>query len=584
MSWIFGCFSENIDESTAKIFESIHTMPIQLFKTTSLYLAVGGNKNAAFTSKDLDQVVDESKSWVVSGVGLITDGQNQKIMSSTDWSKLLETDNFNVEKLNGHFVVVIWGNDRSVKIYNDIIGLRTIYVSHQKNQIIFSTELAWVTKNLNFPKINLEVLGSRWLTFNQLSHSCLINGVERLSAGGKIEIKNSRINNEKGNWIPKITDATEESFSNGVGSFLFPQSKLDYPITLGLSGGLDSRTLLALAFRNTSKKLNENFQIHSFGDKSDPDYLIAAEISKKIGIEHTLLSTNITYDEDFIRKLSNYSSNALLVEPVSAFLKNIYFDDQYFLDKIVIDGANGEIARRQFYNRLFLKGKNDLEKRNVNNIFKHLRVNRADVFIPEVTTEMENGCLRDIENIFEVLPAIEEVGSEKFVDLLAIKYRFPNYFGPEQSRLDKKIISYMPYSQVPVLEQAFYLPSTLKRNSKLFYKLIDKHKPVLKNFPLVKNGITYPYGMNSISAFIYTKLKRRITHQPTLNEAYSFYQSMKEYVNELILNSEVQNFPLYNHQKIIMIADNYYKGDTSMQSQLDWWLTFELWRRNLNLT
>lgn len=582
MSWIFGCLSENLSEDDLRNFQSIHSEPIQLFKTKSLYLTIGGNKNTTCTSKEFNQINSDSKGWMVSGVGLILDDQDQKLMSAEDWAKLLESDSFDSSKINGHFIVVIWDNDRSIRIYNDLIGFKTIYLSNQKNRIIFSTELAWMTKLVKNPIMNLKSFGSRWLTFNQLSHDCLINGIEKLAPGGKIEIGLNKIIVENKNWLPEKIESTSVSFTNCLLPFLFPKSDSNFPITLGLSGGLDSRTLLALALSEKDKSFRKNLVIHSFGEKEDPDLVVATEICKKIGVDHTLLTKNI-YDKNFIDKLSDYSKDALLVEPVTSFIKNIYFDDGYFNNKIVIDGANGEIARRQFYNRLFLKGRFDLKTRNAKNVWNHLRINRSDVFNSEAMAEMENGCLCDIENLFEVIPPIEQIGVEKFIDMIAIKFRFPNYFGPEQSRLDKKIVSYMPFSQISMLEHAFHLPASLKRNSKLFYNLIFQNKPILKKFPLVKNGITYPYGLNSLSAFIYTKLKKRISSPEVFDPTYLFYQSMKEYVKELVLSAGVRNFSLYDHDKVSKIVSRFYNGDRSVQSQLDWWFTFELWKQNLHL-
>ena len=206
---------------------------------------------------------------------------------------------------------------------------RFIY-SNQKNKIIFSTELSWITKFTNTPTINLKAFGSRWLTFNQLSHECLINGIEKLAPGGKIEIGINKITGKNKNWIPEKITSESESFKNVLLPFLFPKSVSNFPITLGLSGGLDSRTLLALAYSERNNFLRKNLIIHSFGEKNDRDLVVAGEICKKIGIEHTLLTKDIVYDKNIITKLSDYSKDALLVEPVSSFIKNIYFDEDYF--------------------------------------------------------------------------------------------------------------------------------------------------------------------------------------------------------------------------------------------------------------
>ena len=132
MSWIFGCLSENLSEDDLLNYRAVHCDPIQLFKTASLYLTIGGNDNTTFTSRDLNQNNFDLKGWLVSGIGLIRDHDNQKIMSANDWAKQLESASFDPSKINGHFVVVVWDNDKSIKIYNDLIGFRTIYLFKPK--------------------------------------------------------------------------------------------------------------------------------------------------------------------------------------------------------------------------------------------------------------------------------------------------------------------------------------------------------------------------------------------------------------------------------------------------------------------
>ncbi len=583
MSWIFGCLSENINEDDTRKFHSIHGDPFYVFKNTSFYLTAGGNKNTIFTSKEIDQISNSSQGWLVSGIGLISDGQNQKLMSVGDWGKVLVSSFFDASKINGHFVVIIWGNESSIKIYSDLIGFRTIYLLRLKDKTVFSTELTWLTKFIQNPTINFYAFGSRWLTFNQLSHKCVINGIEKLPPAGMFEIDFDNVIDKTKNWIPQKIDATVKSFSHCLTSFLFPKSNLNFDNSFGLSGGLDSRTLLALALSETNLNPHGKFQVHTFGFENDDDVIIASKICNELKIKQTLLIKELIFGGEFLGKLSVYIKDTLLVEPASCFLKNIYFEDGYFSNRILIDGANGEIARRQFFNRLYVKGKSDLRNRYARNILKYLRMLRADIFILDVMKEMEIGCLSDVESIFEIIPSVQNIGVDRFLDLSAIKFRFPNYFGPEQSRLDKKIISYMPFSQISVIEQAFNLPLSLKKNSHLFYRLVSTHQPILEKFPLVKNDLIYPYGLNSMSAFLYTNLKKRFSFQKNSNHVFHFYHTVKDYVNDLISSIEVQQIPFYDYKKIRKLIDSYYAGNILLQSQVDWWFTFELWRRSLHI-
>jgi hypothetical protein len=101
---------------------------------------------------------------------------------------------------------------------------------------------------------------------------------------------------------------------------------------------------------------------------------------------------------------------------------------------------------------------------------------------------------------------------------------------------------------------------------------------------LIKNGISYPYGMNSLLAFLYTKIKSKFTKDVNSIKKTELFHKKKELIYDIVMSKEVKNFSLYNYDRVKKIIDQYFQGDISLLSQLDWWLTFELWRRSLSLS
>jgi hypothetical protein len=174
---------------------------------------------------------------------------------------------------------------------------------------------------------------------------------------------------------------------------------------------------------------------------------------------------------------------------------------------MLIDGGMGEIARRQFMNRLLIRGRNALRKKDPHVISSYLRTQRASIFNPQVTSVMQNGAERQIEGLLGTLPSVEDIGEENFADLLIVRYRFPNYGGLDQSRMDGQILSYMPFAQPSFVRAAFATPLKLKRDAHLFRRLIDQYRPSLKKYPLVKGYTTYPYMLPAIPAMVWTKVK-----------------------------------------------------------------------------
>lgn len=60
-----------------------------------------------------------------------------------------------------------------------------------------------------------------------------------------------------------------------------------------------------------------------------------------------------------------------------------------------------------------------------------------------------------------------------------------------------------------------------------------------------------------------------------------FLMELKDYVNDLYLSRDARECGVYDQNKLRNIVEGFYNGDESKLSQLDWWLAFELWRKQL---
>ncbi|MCZ6774985.1 MAG: hypothetical protein O7D34_00835, partial [Ignavibacteria bacterium] len=168
----------------------------------------------------------------------------------------------------------------------------------------------------------------------------------------------------------------------------------------------------------------------------------------------------------------------------------------------------GEIARRQFLNRMLVRGSHALQTGNPRLIYHFLLVHRASVFNQEITNRMLKGVENQIDSVWHSMPSIENIGLENFLDLMIVRNRFPNYGGVEQSRTDAMIPSYIPYAQPSFVQRTFEIPLRLRKNGRLFRKMILENKPSLRKYPLVKGNVTYPFIVSGISAWIWTKAKK----------------------------------------------------------------------------
>lgn len=117
-----------------------------------------------------------------------------------------------------------------------------------------------------------------------------------------------------------------------------------------------------------------------------------------------------------------------------------------------------------------------------------------------------------------------------------------------------------------------------------FHKAINELSSCLKKFPLVKNGISYPFGLTSITSFIFTNVKKRFIKSSSYNYKVEMFDSMETYVRDIFADQQTKQYSNYDQTAIKKIISEYYSGKKERVDELDWLYTFEMFRRKLNIT
>ncbi len=567
MSWLFG-FSGNLSEQKKLSLSSLYPEPQITIDEPRIFIAAGGNEFNCISSRE--------GNWILLGTALEESEGNFRLPVKDDFEKRLAADS--PANFGGHYLLIKW-NSEKISFSNDTLGLRTIYFHRDKTGVYFSTSLEWIAAVMNKVEINYSEFGSRWMTFNQLSNESFIYDVDKLPPDSNAEIISGVVKIQKGNWFPKIDITDSEHLFKILRSLL----EIDLPeklkMTFGLSGGLDSRFLLSFLLQNRKQKFN----IHSFGYNDDPDLQVAKKITDKLTLKCFFLQPPGTGSGQFLSKASDYIAATQLIEPFSSYMKLSVFNNRYFEDKFLIDGALAEFGRRQFLNRLLIKGRSALLNKNYTDVVKHLVVPKPKIFKEEYNDMMAEGAVEQLKTIFDSFPDPKETGPENFVDLLVAKFRIPNYFGPEQSRIDNIFPGIMPFAQKQTIEASLGIPVKQRKNSQIFYNAISENYPPLEDFPLVKDSTIYPYGLSSLTSYAYTKMKKSIAKSEINGAVYTFLKNHENTVREMINRDEIREFKPYDEESVIQIVSDFYSGKNKSTDDLTWLLTFELFRKKLNI-
>lgn len=346
--------------------------------------------------------------FIVRGFGLLFKNDNYFWMDQTDWINYFK--NNQKEKIAGHYLKIQW-DEKEISFSNDYFGLNTIYVYKNKNVSYFSSRLDYLCKIIESPVLNLSAFAGRWILFNQLTYEAIIKDVIKLPPNSILKISKNEIqiktkNTDEGiNYNQKFFDRL-----NKLCNIIMPD---DHYISLGLSGGLDSRIILAQYL--DSKK---NIKLHSFGNIKQNDVLIASQIASDNSLEHNIFDSIIDEDSIF-KELTDFLGLNELVEPISTYILTSGIHNSYFDKKILVDGAGGELFRRQFLNRLIITGKKALKTKNPSCILKYISLIRADIFNDEINSMLKESALDQISLLIEKLPDPNNLNIEDYVDLFA---------------------------------------------------------------------------------------------------------------------------------------------------------------------
>jgi len=563
MSWIFGYYG---NVSNREINPPV--TPHHSFKDSNLILFIGGNQQTSFLKSN-----QLNSCWAVTGVGLVSSESNYKLLDENNWNNLLSSTKVDLSPVNGHFVVVKY-SDGELNFFTDELGLREIHIVKLSDGYGFTTRIDWL-KYFTNPEIDLGEFGSRWLLQNQISQKSIIKNVYRLVRGNAV-IKNDKLKVDDNFWQPALHPVgNKEMFDTTLSKLL---SNDERKISLSLSGGLDSRLLLSCL----ANKDFDLWETHTFGDPNHPDSKIASELMISFKRENEIIDDALPTTDKLVALVKTYSIQSIVTNPVSSILNLRFYERIAKHNNMIIDGGFGEIWRREFANKLLLLGKKALHRKDSAMIFSFLKHNKADIFSEDAIREMKKGATEQIDNFIEAMPDAAKIGIGNWVDLFSFNARLPNYYAPEQVRVDQHTVSFMPLVQKDILKFLFSFKRTEKRNGRLFKSLIRQNAYQLTKHPLVKGSIIHPFNSSSISARLHSRMKNRLGMNYRSDRPMELFKLLKEFINDLMHSSEVMNCYLYNKRKVKRIADDFSAMESGYNSEIDWFLSFELFRQGIS--
>lgn len=573
MSWVFAAVADPLPPRHEQVFARFHAAPIAQATQNAVYIAVGGLEPTIRTSLSLSND-PPGEGFAVVGTAIVHDDGGCCFLSRDEWRGILRAPEPTLNHLDGHFAAVRWRND-VLEAWTDHIGLRTLYAAKIENGYVVASRLDWVAKASGCSEIDLDQLGSSWLMTNQMAYGSLVKGIERVGPGGFLRCTPSSLLVQSTAWMPTISEQPEATMIAQLRRLVQPRLHAPSVLSLGLSGGFDCRLLLAIL-----RKSSTHFLLHSFGNPNDPDVKMARRIAEAERLPHAAFTSPPEDASAFVELLREYIAYVGIIAPVSLVWKLHHYRALHKEHRVLIDGGYGEISRRQMANRLLRKGSAVLRRGNPHELFPLVGTYRAAIFTPDVERRMVESAKQELAAVWRSLPSIEMIGAENFVDLFSVRTRVPNNGSPAQQWIDSQIVNYMPYAQPSFLREVFRTPLAARRNARLHRKVMQEYAPTLTRYPLTKEGVLYPYALTTLPAWLWRTAASKVGKKWIDDSQHAFLSLIREFVCDTVHSHSVKGFA-YDTKKVEHLVERYYAGERHLANEVDWWLTFELWRRSL---
>jgi len=208
--------------------------------------------------------------------------------------------------LPGHFALVSVAEDEA-NLFTDHAATHPLYVAEESWGLLVSDDLGKMVPHLETPRLDPSWL-SQFLYFNYpLGETTFLDGVRRLPAATHLHFDRRTGAIVQRRWKAlldrpdRFLDANEsriratEVFADRIPRYLTPPDE----VALSLTGGFDSRTLLAFA----PESLRREVLTYTYGVEGCGDLLDAGEIARRLGLRHEALCFDGTFEEELPRRI-----------------------------------------------------------------------------------------------------------------------------------------------------------------------------------------------------------------------------------------------------------------------------------------
>lgn len=467
------------------------------------------------------------------------------------YNKLL-SHGFNIEKIResiiGEYSIVAL-LPKKIYVFNDKLGIENIY--HSRNDGLFISNRMSIfkyfsTTSLSFESmIFLPVLGYRF------AEDTLYDNLQVLSQGSYLTYTHKKFKIiEKPFFFISTHEQNKALLEEGLHlaiTYLESIFKDEEVVNLGITGGMDSRLVLALLINSNIKK---KIKLFTNGYPDNPDVIVGKEIARVLNIEH--------------------------INNIPPIIKNIEYSVKDIFEKIRIHSFQNEgmfgawdiKANRRSGKRIILTGLvGELLKGYCKQPFNYTEKPAPSDFIPKQGFIDPLEIIRDGEKINNRLRERIDFylssgcSFNDVPDIFYLKERIPNWLGAAR-RLDSySDQSINPLNNEKLISYSFSLTAKERQACLIHFQSLELLAPDLLETPFAEqkwSSILSEYGLEKYNT--QDPVKARVADLKIQNKPWQFFINESDELRKIFIDlvaddkSELDHY--LSNKKIIGLLKN----------------------------
>ena len=523
MVGIFGYFSQDINENILN--EIVSAMKDEDYCITDKILnrsCVLGKLDTKSTKPEEPIAKKNEKISIVTCGEVYNENENIKNIDKSILTLYEEGRLDKLKNFNGTFAAAIYDNvEEKLTVVNDRYGLIKLFYYRDEDRFFFAPKIRPLLKLDVEKSLRKDAIVDFFLFGYLLGDKTFLEHIHQLPPASILEVSKSNMNLLK-YWDYEYDEEydarPQEELIEELGA-LWQRAvergiKKNEKIIIPLSGGLDSRAILAAALRCTSR---DNIITFTFGEKGSFDFEIGKMVAEKAGVENIPLSA----EKDDFEEQYNISMEDIegMIDATPYFAIRGYKEMEKYGDILFTGTMIDVLLGRHILSPIF---SSDMLKKEISSeedyakikelIFKHQKLNDEkeilQLFNPDFLKKV------NIKSSFDrTHPKFKNVNNKKFPNYFAV-WDYTNrwnkyiYFAVLRNR---NIFKYVTMLDCDLVDFTFKLPPELRLDENLYIQMLLKKYQELFELPTTTNqGLRLDAGNISLflkRAILFSKMR-----------------------------------------------------------------------------